>query len=100
MASTRTERSLQGQAAAYRSWANTPDPSARTAPGRKAAMERFERLVDPDGKLAPGERARRAEHARKAHFAAMALKSAQVRRRNREAREAAGRRSGSQPEAS
>jgi hypothetical protein len=44
-------------------------------------LDKFERQVDPDGVLAPAERARRAEHARKAHFKRMALKSAHVRRR-------------------
>ncbi|WP_232110599.1 hypothetical protein [Nocardia wallacei] len=42
---------------------------------------KFEHEVDPHGALSPEERARRAEHARKAHFARLALKSAQARRR-------------------
>ncbi|MGH3968275.1 MAG: hypothetical protein ACRDTV_09240 [Mycobacterium sp.] len=42
--------------------------------------DKFERQVDPDGKLSPAERAKRAEHARKAYFARLALKSARVRR--------------------
>ena len=41
----------------------------------------FERQVDPDGKLGEVERRRRAEHAKKAHFSRMALKSAQARSR-------------------
>ncbi|WP_370332603.1 hypothetical protein [Mycolicibacterium hippocampi] len=44
-------------------------------------LDKFERQVDPDGTLPSAERARRAEHARKAHFQRMALKSAQARRR-------------------
>ncbi|WP_245612650.1 hypothetical protein [Actinotalea ferrariae] len=48
-------------------------------------MAKFERQVDPEGTLAPDERARRAEHARKAHFARLALKSARARRQSREA---------------
>jgi hypothetical protein len=44
-------------------------------------MDRFERKVDPDGTMLPAERAKRAENARKAHFLAMAAKSAAVRRR-------------------
>lgn len=75
------ERSLRGQIAAHKSWAHTENRSARTAPARKAALDRFEREVDPEGKLLPAERAQRAEHARKAYFAALALKSAQARRR-------------------
>jgi hypothetical protein len=47
-------------------------------------MARFERQVDPDHVLPPQERAWRAEHARKAHFARLALASARARRRARE----------------
>lgn len=81
MPASQTELSLIGQIGAHQSWANTIDRAARTAPGRKAALERFERQVDPDGTLSPAERARRAEHARKAYFTRLALKSAQARRR-------------------
>jgi hypothetical protein len=81
MALTPTERSLRGQLAAHESWARTPDRSARTANARKAMLDKFEQQVDPDGTLSPAERARRAEHARKAHFMRLALKSAQARRR-------------------
>jgi hypothetical protein len=77
---TPAERKLRAKIAAHASWAATSDPSARTAPGRAAALERFERQVDPDGTLPPAERARRAEHARKAYFAGLALKSARARR--------------------
>jgi hypothetical protein len=80
---TAGERSLIGSIAAHESWARTEDRAARTAPGRKAMLDKFERQVDPDGTLAPAERAIRAEHARKAHFKRLALKSAQARRRNR-----------------
>jgi hypothetical protein len=75
------ERAIRARIAAHVSWANTPDPSARTAAGRAAFLDRFEKQVDPDGTLSPDERARRAEHARKAYFASLALKSAQARRR-------------------
>jgi hypothetical protein len=44
-------------------------------------LDKFERQVDPEGILPPAERAMRAEHARKAHFKRLALKSAQARRR-------------------
>jgi hypothetical protein len=43
-------------------------------------MSKFEHQVDPERVLDPLERTQRAEHARKAHFKRMALKSAQVRR--------------------
>jgi len=81
MAESQNERALRAKIGAHASWANTPDPAARTAPARKAALDRFERQVDPDGLLIPVERARRAEHARKVYFAGLALKSAQARRK-------------------
>jgi hypothetical protein len=76
-----SERQLIGQIAAHESWAKTADRPARTAAARKAALDRFEHEVDPSGELAPAERAKRAEHARKAYFKRLALKSAQARRR-------------------
>ena len=78
---TPSERKLRAQLAAHESWARTDDPSARTAPARRAFLDRFERAVDPEGKLPPQVRARRAESARKAYFARLALKSAQARKR-------------------
>jgi hypothetical protein len=75
-----TERKLVASIAAHESWAHTPDRSARTAPARAALMATFEREVDPDGTLPPVERAIRAEHARKAYFLRLALKSAKARR--------------------
>ncbi|MCB2177573.1 MAG: hypothetical protein KQH57_17325 [Actinomycetales bacterium] len=82
-APTSNERRLSAQIAAHTSWALTPDRSARTAPARAALMATFERQVDPDGILSPDERARRAEHARKAHFQRLALKSARARRKSK-----------------
>lgn len=78
---TPAERRLAGQIGAEISWAHTEDRSKRTAKGRKAFLDKFERQVDPDETLTPAERAKRAEHARKAHFKRLALKSAQARRR-------------------
>ncbi|AXO25807.1 hypothetical protein BB734_07635 [Mycobacterium avium subsp. hominissuis] len=72
---------MRSQIAAHESWARTPDRSARTANARKAMLDKFEHQVDPDGTLPAAERARRAEHARKAHFKRLALKSARARRR-------------------
>jgi hypothetical protein len=79
---TPAQRTLRARIAAHSSWANTADPAARTAPARAAAMERFEREVDPDGVLPEAERKRRAEHARKAYFSRLALKSAKARRKD------------------
>ncbi len=74
------ERSLAAQIAAHTSWSRTADRSARTAPARAAQLARFDREVDPAGVLSPAERAIRAEHARKAYYARLALQSAKVRR--------------------
>lgn len=86
---TPSERTLAGSIGAHESWARTTDRTARTAPGRRAFDERFEREVDPDGVLDPAERARRAEHARKAYFLRLSLRSAQSRSKIKEATEAA-----------
>jgi len=74
-----TAQAQAGRIGAHVSWANTADRSARTAPARQAALDRFERQVDPEGILAPAERAQRAQHARKAYFLGLALKSSQAR---------------------
>ncbi len=81
MALTPSERSLRARLAAHTLHARV-DPTAHTAPARKAFLARFEREVDPDGILSTAERARRAEHARKAYFTRLALRSAQARRRD------------------
>lgn len=78
---TPAERTLRAKIAVETSWANTADRSARTKPARDALAAKFEAEVDPDGILDPDERARRAEHARRAHFHRMALASARARRR-------------------
>ncbi|MGP5376395.1 hypothetical protein ACTXM8_10425 [Brachybacterium alimentarium] len=73
-------RSMTAKLAAHESWARTPNRSARTAKARAALMAKFEHEVDPDGTLPLAERARRAEHARKAYYTRLALKSAKSRR--------------------
>jgi hypothetical protein len=78
---TPSERVLRSQIAAHESWARTEDRAARTANARRAMLDKFEQEVDPNNELAPRERATRAEHARKAHFKRLALKSVQARRR-------------------
>lgn len=83
---TPAERRLASQAGAHKSWMETDDWSARTAPARQAADARFELQVDPDGTLPPAERAKRAEQARKAYFKALAFKSAKARRLAKEDR--------------
>lgn len=76
-----TERQLAASIAAHESWANTTDRTARTAKARAALDQKFLDAADGDPV--------KAEHLRKAHFARLALKSAQSRRRAREATEAA-----------
>jgi len=83
---TPEERILRSRMAAHASWANTPNPTARTAKARQAFQNRFEKQVDPDGVLSSQERTRRAESARKAYFTGLALKSSSGRRKAAEAR--------------
>lgn len=81
MPATSAERSLASRLAAHESWAATGDRSARTAPARAALDAKF--LAQAGGDAV------RAAHLRKAHFARLALKSAQSRRKSRELTEAA-----------
>lgn len=76
---TPEERALRARIAAHalHSKCNSKD---LTAKARETFLARFEAEVDPEGILSPGERKRRAEHARKAYFARLALKSAKSRR--------------------
>jgi hypothetical protein len=81
-----TERQQIGRYGGLKSWANTPDRSARTAPGRKASpgsvdywlarldSERFADATDQ-------QRLAAAESARRAHFAQLAMKSVRSRAR-------------------
>ncbi|MFH9977903.1 hypothetical protein ACH4ND_01320 [Streptomyces sp. NPDC017179] len=76
------ERSMQMRLASHVSWANTKDRSARTAAARKASHhDRFLKLArekHPDG--TEEQIAKAAEALKKAHYTAMALRSAQSRR--------------------
>ena len=76
---TPAERSLHARLAAYTLHSQV-DAREHTAPARRAFLSRFEDQVDPDRLLTEAERLRRAEAAKRAHFARMALKSAQSRR--------------------
>jgi hypothetical protein len=67
------ENHLRAVIAAHESWAATSDRTARTAPARAALDQKF--LDEADGDPV------RAEHIRKAHYARLALKSAQARRK-------------------
>lgn len=72
-------RRLAGKIGAQTSWANTTDRTARTAPARSAFDQKF--LDQADGDPV------RAAHLKKAHFARLALKSAEARRKKRESRD-------------
>jgi hypothetical protein len=76
------EMALRGRIGAHRLRA-THDPRETTAKAREAFLSQFEREVDPDGTLSPEERRRRAEHAKKAHFARLARLSAEARRKGK-----------------
>lgn len=76
MPMTPQQRALRARLAAHALHAKVADPAAHTAPARRAFLDRFEREVDPEGVLPPAERARRGDHARKAYYTRLALKSA------------------------
>jgi hypothetical protein len=73
---TPAERQLRASIAAHESWAHTENRAARTAPARAALDAKFLEQAGGDPV--------RAAHLRKAHFARLALKSAQARRKSRE----------------
>lgn len=74
----RASRSLRGRIGAYRLHA-THDPRETTSAARATFLAKFLDEVDPNHELPEAERTRRAMFARKAHFARLALKSAQAR---------------------
>ena len=67
----------------------TTDSLERLKPAHDAFMQRFIDEVDPHRELSEPERFRRAEAAKKAHFARLALKSAEVRTAKAAARKVA-----------
>lgn len=69
-----SDRTLIATIAAHCSWANTANRSARTAPARAALDRKFLEQAGGDPVCAA--------HLRKAHFARLALKSAQARRKS------------------
>jgi hypothetical protein len=77
---TPAERSLSASIGAHTKWSRCEDPTAATEPARNAFDERFYEGLEG---LPDAERERRAEHARKAYFAKLALASAKARRRKK-----------------
>lgn len=75
---TPEQRSQRARTAALSRWANE-DPTGQVISMQRGIQKRFEREVDPDETLPLAERQRRAEAARKAHMARIALKSSRVR---------------------
>ena len=59
------------------------DARQTTARAREAFLRRFLEQVDPESLLPEAERRLRAEHARRAYFARLAMLSAQARRRRK-----------------
>jgi len=85
-----SRRSQAGRVGAY-TMLSRNDPKETTKNGRAAFLARFEQDVDPERVLSGEERARRAEAARHAHFARLALISANARSARRRANTAPGR---------
>ncbi len=82
-----TERSLRGRIGAFSLHAQR-DSRETTEAARRAFLGKFLQEVDPEHLLPDDERLRRAASAKSAHFARLALRSVQARRRK------AGRRNG------
>lgn len=76
---SREEASLRGRIGAY-TLHSKHDPKQTTEKARSTFLASFEKQVDPDGMLPEPERLRRAEMAKKAHYARLALLSARKRR--------------------
>ncbi len=77
------DRTTIAKIAAFSRWSKEQDRSAATAKARRAFDDRFLREVDPDGVLPHAERHKRADAARRAYFAKLALASAKARRGGR-----------------
>ncbi|MGQ0465507.1 MAG: hypothetical protein ACT4QG_09320 [Sporichthyaceae bacterium] len=75
---TREQRRLRAQIAAHTRW-SLEDPATNAARGQAGLLAKFERQVDPDRALGAAERTRRADAARRAHMARLALKSSKAR---------------------
>jgi len=75
---TPNERSLLARRKAHQGHA-VHESRKLTEKARQTFLARFAREVDPHGVLPEDERHRRAEHAKKAYFLGLALKSVQVR---------------------
>lgn len=78
---TPEERQARARYAVHTSWANTTDPTARTAKARAASMARFEKQAREMHPNATDEHITRvAEHLKKAYYARIQMKAAAARR--------------------
>lgn len=84
-APTAAERQAWASVAANERWAREKDRSAATEAARAAFIQKFYDQVDPDGVLPPEERHKRAEAARRAHYARIRAKGLAAKRRIRDA---------------
>jgi len=78
---TADQRTLRARVGAH---AMHAQGKTNTLPAREAMQRKFELQVDPNGELPPDVLAKRVEHAKKAYFQGLALKSATARRKARE----------------
>ena len=76
------QRSFRARLGAHRLHA-TSDSKELTKKARAAFDERFYNEVDPERSIPEDERRRRAEHAKKAYFIELAIKSAKARKARR-----------------
>lgn len=78
---------VRGRYGGLKSWANTVDRSARTAPGRSSGPASIEyhldRLPDKFADASDAQKLAAATAARSAYYARLALKSAEARRRRK-----------------
>lgn len=81
MSLTPEQRSMRSRIANHVRWANCDDRAAATQPARDAFRDRWLDQVDPNRVLPAAERAKRADHAMRAHMTRMALNSAKARAR-------------------
>jgi hypothetical protein len=74
------ERTIAARIAANARWARE-DPTVNAERGQRGLLARFEKEVDPNGVLDPAVRAKRAEHARRAHMLRLSLMARKTRTR-------------------
>lgn len=88
-----TQRQVIGRYGGLKSWANTPDRTARTRPARAKSPSSLEYHIDRLGPqfadASESQRLAAAEAAKRAYFAELAMKSVRARRKGVSGDEAA-----------